>query len=55
MNWRWLVPLWGLRVALDDYVYNYANDYMDKRVFLIVIYQLFVVSLLITIVCLNIM
>ena len=47
MNWRWLIPVWGLRVAMDDASDNCNNNYMDTRMLPIVMYQLFVVSLLI--------
>jgi len=45
MNWRWLIPIWGIKVGVEDYVENYANDYMDKKMLPIVLYHLFLVSL----------
>ena len=38
MNWQWLVLIWGLWVAMEDYADNYANDYMDNKMFPIFIY-----------------
>ncbi len=52
MNWRWLIPVWGLLVALDDFVDNYANDFMEKRMLPIVMYQIFIVALTINIIIL---
>jgi len=49
MNWRWLIPIWGLVVAIFDYADNYANDYMDKKMLPIILYQLFLLALLILI------
>ena len=41
MNWRWLVPLWGIKAAIQDDCDNCCNDYMGKRLPLVLLYQAF--------------
>ncbi len=50
MNWKWLIPIWGLSVAIDDYASNYANDYMDNKMLPVLIYHLFLIGLAISII-----
>lgn len=46
MNWRWLIPIWGLKIVLDDDLANSNNDYMKIRLPLILFYQIGVGSFL---------